>query len=338
MLWIETKYACLIASRVRNYERKSSTLWNFSCPICNDSSTDKRKARGYIYETKGHLRFHCHNCSSSMPFTSFIREIDESLYLDMKREMFSEQNEKKDELKEFTNKLKKPDYVKGTNFKELKKISQLSPNHVAKKFIDKRQIPTTWHHQLFFCEKFKEWTNTLLPGKFDPIKYEEPRIIIPFLSKNKSLIGYQGRDLSNDPKAIRYITIMLNEDQPRIFGLDKVDTNRRYYALEGPFDAMFLENAVASCGSDIVSELEKAKLSKDNGVIVYDNEPRNRDTIKKINKAIRKGWRVVIWPDSISEKDVNDMFLAGLPVKEIIAANTFKGLEAELKMATWKKV
>lgn len=340
MIWIESKYANLLNSRVRNFKRKSATLWNFSCPLCGDSETNSKKARGYIYETSGKLRYHCHKCSVDMKFDKFIREIDESLFVDMKKEQlldFKENN--KPEVVEFAEKMKKPEFVKRTTFSELKKVSQLSPSHYCKRYIDNRKIPTTFHHQLFFADKFKEWTNTMLPGKFDPIKYEEARLVIPFLDSNKHLFGYQGRSLDSDnANKVKYITIMLDEDHPRIYGLDRVDYNRRYYCLEGPFDCMFVDNSIASCGADIVSEVERLKSNKDNAIIVYDNEPRNKDTVKKINKAIRKGFKVVIWPDSVTEKDINEMVLAGLNTDELIKQNIYTGLQAELRMAQWRKV
>lgn len=340
MIWIEAKYACLLSSRVRNYARKSSNLWNFSCPFCGDSEKNKRKARGYLYETKGKLRFHCHNCSADMPFDKFIREIDESLYLELKKEQLMDYKEaNKPEVVKFAEKMKKPAYVKETALNELQKISSLKPNHPAKMYIESRKIPTVHHHMIFWAPRFKEWTNTMYPGKFEPIKYEESRIVFPFLDRSKNLIGYQGRLLTDTDKSVKYLTIMLDDDAPRIYGMDRVDFNRKYYAVEGPIDSLFLNNSIASCGADIVAELERLKCNKENGVVIYDNEPRNRDTIKKIGKAIRKGWKVVIWPWSPDKKeDINDMFLDGRIIEEIIQQNIYSGLEAELRLTKWKRL
>jgi hypothetical protein len=177
----------------------------------------------------------------------------------------------------------------------------------------------------------------MLPNKFNPVWDDEPRLVIPFLDKNKKLIGYQGRALKSSDKSIRYITIMLDPDKASVWGLDRVDFNRRYYAVEGPFDAMFIDNCMASCGADIVAELEKLRAPKERGVVIYDNEPRSIHTVAKINRAIVKGWKVVIWPDHISEKDINDMVMTGLPVQQIIAQNIYSGMEAELRLADWKR-
>ena len=68
-----------------------------------------------------------------------------------------------------------------------------------------------------------------------------------------------------------------------------------------------------------------------------DNEPRNEAICKILHNNIKEGHRVVIWPDSITEKDINDMVIANLDVEEIINYNTFQNLEAELKFRSWRK-
>ena len=57
-----------------------------------------------------------------------------------------------------------------------------------------------------------------------------------------------------------------------------------------------------------------------------------------VGKTIDKGYSVVIWPIGIAEKDINDMFLAGHDVQDLVQLNTYSGLEAKLKFNLWKKV
>ena len=110
------------------------------------------------------------------------------------------------------------------------------------------------------------------------------------------------------PKAkLRYITIMLDEEQPKIFGLDKVKDNKPVYIVEGPFDSTFLENSVAMAGSDA----DVRTFGWSNYIWIFDNEPRNREIVARISKVIDRGDQVVIWPKNIQQKDINDMFLAG---------------------------
>ena len=104
--------------------------------------------------------------------------------------------------------------------------------------------------------------------------------------------------------------------------------------VEGPFDSTFISNSVALCGSDG----DLGYLKRSSIVFVYDNEPRNREIVNRIGKCISRGESVVIWPDGIIEKDINDMVLAGHNVQDVVDSNVYSGLEATLKFNDWKKV
>jgi hypothetical protein len=101
---------------------------------------------------------------------------------------------------------------------------------------------------------------------------------------------------------------------------------------------MFIPNSIATAGGDLVSSI--SSFPKDKLVIVYDNEPRSKETIKKLDKAILNGYNVCIWPDNLEHKDINDMFLAGLSsdfIKHIIDTNTYRDLAAKLALTKWSK-
>ena len=127
---------------------------------------------------------------------------------------------------------------------------------------------------------------------------------------------------------------MLIDDAPKIYGLDKVQKNKSVYITEGPFDSTFISNSIALCGAD--GDIDKWGVS--NPVWIYDNEPRNREILSRISRVIEMGQKVIIWPSTIKEKDVNDMILSGLDVQSVIESNTYSGLEAKLKFTTWKKI
>lgn len=355
MSWIEQKYIGIVGSRFRNFRRKSANLWNFSCPICGDSETIKSRARGYIYARKGKLIYHCHNCDITMSFHKFLKSQDPNLYNEYVKESLVEQGlHKPSEVQLFAEKMKPPVFIKAnTHLAKIKKISSLSADHPAKKYVVSRNIPTNLHAKLFYCSKFKAWVNTIIPDKFEDISIDEPRLIIPFLNKEDQLIGFQGRSFKSSD-ALRYITIMVDESQPRLYGLDSVDLSQRVYVLEGPIDSMFIPNAIASAGGNIIRELDQLGLDKNSVTVVYDNEPRNIDTIHKIEKAIDAGYDVCIWPDSVTEKDINDMINvkckpgdyvpterihnASKKIVSVIDSNTHRGLEAKLVLQLWKKV
>jgi hypothetical protein len=185
-------------------------------------------------------------------------------------------------------------------------------------------------HNYYYAKNFKSWTNSL-KEVFDDTTKDEPRIIIPLFYQN-TLVGFQGRSLG--PSKIKYITVMLNDDAPKIYGLDEIEKSKTVYITEGPFDSTFIHNSIALCGADG----DVVNWGIRDCVWIYDNEPRNREILSRISRVIEDGQKVVIWPSTIKEKDVNDMILSGLDVQSVIELNTYSGLEAKLKFTTWKKI
>lgn len=338
--WIIQKYIGLLSTRLDKFQKKSSTLYNFRCPVCGDSETNKNRARGYIYQTKGKWAYHCHNCGASMSAVNLIKTVDLNLFNEMQLESIKE-NKTPEELKreEFFEKMKKPKFLKSGPLKGLKKVSQLSPDDSIKKYIIKRKIPNKYHAKLFACPNFMEFTNRFIPNKFnkDALKYDERRLLIPFFNENKDLHAYQGRSFRTGDRGVKYITIVLDETVPKIYGLDTVDKKETTYVLEGPIDSMFVENSIAVAGGQMVSALKG--FNKDNLVLIYDNEPRSKETASKIEKAIYNGYKVCIWPKNLEHKDVNDMVMAGMTpefIKHTIDHNTFSDLQAKLALANWR--
>lgn len=341
--WLERKYIMLVSSRLRNFKAKSRNVFNFSCFFCGDSDENKRRARGYLFVKKGIYRYFCHKCNKSDGFTYILKELDQQLWREMLKELLVNKNKTrpKSDVEAFAMKMKKPAFVKGSVLNELEKISGLSLKHPAKKYIDGRKIPSKEHFKLFFCEKFKTFVNTLLPGKFENVdpKNDDARIIIPFLDENKNLVGFQGRSLDPDAE-IRYISIMLQEDAAKVYGLDTVDKTKTVYLTEGPFDAMFLPNSIAAAGGNLTATIGLTKIPRRGIVVVYDNEPRSKHIMQQCKVAIEQGFKVVLWPEGLEYKDINQMILAGYTEKEvldIIKANTFAGMEALLVLNQRKK-
>ena len=177
----------------------------------------------------------------------------------------------------------------------------------------------------------KKWTNSQ-KQTFDNVKYDNSRIIIPLYDEQKNLLGFQGRALDKSPN--KYITIMLTDNAPKIYGLDTIDTKLPVYVVEGPFDSTFVNNSVALCGSDG----DLGYLEGSDTILVYDNEPRNREIVGRIERCIERNQKVVIWPTNIVEKDINDMILAGHDVMSMLKLNTHSGLQAKIKFNNWKKI
>jgi transcription elongation factor Elf1 len=330
MDFIDVKYINLISSRLPKFKRIKPKLYNFRCPICGDSQKNKNKARGFLYQVKNNTNFKCHNCGISISFANFLKDLDPQTYKQYTFEKFKEGNTGKN----FVTETPEDMFGKIRNTKPTfkKKIEIDLPSafdvSVSKHYLESRAI---LRGKFYYAENFQEFVNTLKPGSFHNTKYGEQRIVIP-LVRNEKLIGLQGRALSTNP--IKYLTIMLDEDEPKIYGMDTIDKSLPVYVTEGPFDSTFIHNSIAMCGADA----DVASWGVNNPVWIYDNEPRNEQIIRRIEQTIDQGGTVVIWPSNIREKDINDMVLNGHRVQEIVDKNTYKGLEAKLKFTTWKKV
>lgn len=333
MSFIDEKYILLVSSRLEKFSKKKPGLFNFRCNYCGDSGKNKSKARGYLYQIKNDYNYKCHNCGVSRSFTNFLKDIDSILYDQYILERYKNGlSGKKTNTEEPKFDIKKPVFVKKNL--DLPKIKELDDEHPAKKYLMNRKIPEKYFSNLYFCEKFKEWTNKQ-KNVFKSIQYDESRIIIP-LVKDGEIFGYQGRSLSKSSK-VKYITIILDDNKPKLYGWDDVDWNKSVYIVEGPFDSMFLENSIAMVGADMDYMFFKNKPEVE-FVFVYDNEKRNKEMINRVEKTIDMKFPIVIWPKDLKYKDINDMILAGVNVKKIIKENTFMGLEAKAKLIGWKRV
>lgn len=323
MDFVDSKYIGLVSSRLQKFKRVKSDLYNFRCPICGDSQKNKNKARGYIYAVKNNTNFKCHNCGASLSFNNFLKEIDLSLHKQYTLEKFKQGHTGKN----FVVEEPKFEFNKPV-FKQKLDLPKASEVKIAKEYLEKRKIDP---QKFYFANKFKEWVNTQ-KQTFSKIDYEESRIVIPLYDFDENLIGFQGRSLNS--KSVKYITVMLSEDSPKIYGLNTVKKDETIYVTEGPFDSTFITNSIAMCGAD--ANLNNFGFSR--LVWVYDNEPRNVEIIARISNTIDRGEKVVIWPKNIQEKDINDMILAGHDVMSMLKSNTYSGLEAKIKFNTWKKI
>ena len=326
-MYTEIKYLNLLSPRLDRFKHKKDYLWNFRCPICGDSQRNKTKARGFVFRIKGDLVYKCHNCQAAMPFSKLLEMMDIELYKEYRLEKFKEQNRSTPRKSVVERVVSKKPVFNVDIFTTLTPIEKLNNSHPAREYLLNRRLPVD---QLYWTDKFQEWVNSVKPGTFETTQ-DEGRIIIPFRDKEGQPFGFQGRSL--EKTGLRYITILVNEDAPKIFGLNTIHHDQPVYITEGPLDSLLLENAVAMAGADV----DIGSFGWSDHIWVYDNEPRNRQITDRILKSIDSGDKVVIWPHTLKEKDINDMVLAGHQVNEIVKQNTFSGLTAKLKFNTWRK-
>ena len=320
MYLIDSKYIGLVSSRLGNFKRVKSDLYNFRCPICGDSKKNKTKTRGYLYTIKADVNFRCHNCGASMTFSNFLKEIDPVVHKQYVFERFKQGSTGRGTVVE------EPVFkFEAPTFKSSIDLPLASTVDVSRIYLEKRKLDPT---KFYYAERFVEYVNS---HKQSLDVKEHPRIIIP-LYYEKNLVGVQGRALNSN--SVKYITTIFYDEAPKIYGLDNIRRDAPVFVTEGPFDSTFILNSIAMCGAD--SDVRKWGVSTP--VWVYDNEPRSKEITERISSAITRGDSVVIWPTGIEEKDINDMILAGHDVQSIVESNTYSGLEANLQFTTWKRI
>ena len=274
----------------------------------------------------------CHNCGASTSFYNFLKQVDENLLKEYSLELYKASANTNSPEPTFSELKVKPTFKKTL---DLPKISELPEEHFARQYVKNRMIPETMYSNLYYAEDYKDLVDSFGVEK-DLIKGDK-RLVIPFHDKEGNITGFQGRALGESK--IRYITIKLSDEGPRIFGIDRINEDEKIYVFEGPIDSMFIKNSVAVASSSLESAAEF--LDKSKMVLVYDNEPRNKEIVKLMEKSIDNHFNVVIWPPMITDKDVNDMLMTGFDIEElhdIMEKNTYVNLRAKMEFVNWKKV
>ena len=331
MFWVDKKYLRLVSSRFRNSKWKNEELLNHSCPYCGDSEKNPHKARGYHFKMKETFIYKCHNCGESKPFAKFLKEQDNSLWKQYAVEKFY----KKDPT--FTE-VKVPKSTKIFKDDPLKKVGCVPAIDAqqARDYLNHRQIPKHRWDELYYIENSQSLSSLDYKYK-DRVFGNDPRLILPFYSRQGKLIGVSGRALNSNK--LRYLTLKFDDQESLIYGLRTVDYNKKVYVTEGPIDSLFLPNAIAVGGSDF-SKL-KSIVPTEQAVVVFDNEPRNGELVKKMGQVIEDGFTICLWPKTTGQKDINDMILNGLSAKiveDTINKNKFSGLSAKMALSDWSKV
>ena len=331
MSYIDTKYLNIISPYLQQFKKKGDNLWNFRCPYCGDSQKSRTKARGFVFRKKNDLFFKCHNCGVGASLGNLIKTVDSKTYKDYIFERYKKGVETRSSPQpEF--KFNAPVFRKKGILEGLQSIKDLPDDHPARQIVEKRKLPVESFSDLYLCESFYKFTNTIIKGKFPSLGGDHPRLIIPFRGEDGEVFAYQGRAFGDEQP--KYITIKIDADRDKIFGLDKVDKSKPILVVEGPLDSLFLDNCIAVAGADFSN-------IKGDLTVIYDNEPRNKEINKQIEKTIDQGKSVCLWPDHMKEKDINDMIIAGYSkkeVQEIITNNTFSGASAKLRFAEWRRI
>jgi len=328
--YIDLKYINEISARLSQFKKKGDYLYNFRCPHCGDSKKSKTKARAYFYRVKNDMFFKCHNCNLGQSLTNFLKFLDSKVYEQYLLERYKGSAPSTPQPK-FTN--FKPEFKEVDILDGLQPVSELNDGHPVLQYVIDRKIPSKYFSKLFLCNKFMSFVNKVKPGTFPHQKGEHPRLIIPFYDINNKVFAFQGRAFGKEQP--KYLTIKLQENKQKIFGLERVNLHKRLYIVEGPLDSLFLDNCLAAGGAD----LQLPATNKD-VVFIFDNEPRNKQIISRMYDMIDKNYKIVIWPQGTKEKDINEMIINGKTksqIDNIITDNTYSGLSALTQLNSFKR-
>lgn len=338
--FIDLKYLNQIGYRLPLFTKKKPDLWNCRCIICGDSTTNKKKARGYFYRKKNDLMYKCHNCAASQHFGTFLESFDPTMYQQYVFERYAKgengpkaHKNPEEFLMDFTPKFKqKPEEIFDPLTEVAQRLDTLPDENEAVKYCLARDIPVDRFKDLYYISSVKDIVK--IAPQYDSIKTEEPRLLIPFYNERGALTGVTMRALRGE--ALRYIMVKLVEDEPLLFGMNRLDLKQDIYVVEGSIDSLFLENAIA-CNGTSFGKLETLNLPKEKVTVIFDNQPRNQEVCRLVEKYIKMNYRVCIWPAGIQEKDINDMVKGGRKITQLIRENTFQGMLAQLKFVEWRK-
>ena len=336
MSYIDIKFLNLLSTRLPKFKRKSDKLFNFRCPHCGDSKKSSNKARGFVYEKKNEMFFKCHNCGMGQSLGNLIKFLDPIMHKEYIFERFKDGKVSEDKTEfDFTpSKELKTKSAYERHLDSLSRFDNLVMTHPAKQILYKRLIPKEHWDKFFFCPNFYEWTNGIIPNKFTSLEFDHPRIVIPFYDRSGKFFAFQGRAFGKEQP--KYITIKFDETKQKIYGLDRIDLNKPVMITEGPIDSLFLDNALALAGADAVVNIQHEQCT-----MIFDNEPRNEQIVNRMKNAVDKKFNLVVWPESLKYKDINDMIIAGktlAQIESIIYRSTYCGLEAHQHINNWKKV
>ena len=328
----DTTYLMQLSPRLARFKKVRDFLWNFRCPHCGDSQKNKTKARGYVYRKKTDLFYKCHNCSVGQSVGNLIKDIDPTLHKRyvMERYKAGETGQRKTKTPEF--KFEAPKFKPKKTIIHLPSIGSLPREHYARVYYENRKIPNQFMDKVFFAEDFKKWAQSVCQVDYSSLARSEPRLVIPFFDEQNKLIGAQGRALQESK--VKYVTVKVHETSHKIFGLERWNSEEHTYLVEGPIDSLFLPNSLAMAGADT---RDMDQLNKQKTTIIFDNEPRNSQIVRRMYSALNGGWRVAIM--RIQAKDINDMVLGGMSsdkILETINRNTYSGQRGKWELQQWK--
>ena len=295
--------------------------------------------RGYIYRKVNSLFYTCHNCGCGMSLGNLLKTIDTSVHKEYLLERYKSGEDTPIKTTIYNIPSPKFGVIKKKLWDNAESCDKLPNDHICTQYLINRNIPKDKWNRLLYTEHYKDFCDEVNKNHGKTIDNDK-RLVIPYYSEYGELVAVSGRAFETSSEKLRYVTVRTTDsDDMLIYGVDAVDITKRLYIVEGPLDSLFINNCVAA-GSTSLLQASK-KLNAPDVVLVFDNEPRNKEVVNIIKKAIDAGENVVIWDDFIEGKDINEMVNKGKSasdIKNIIDQSVYSGLEAQLKFNLWKRM
>lgn len=299
--------------------------------------------RGFVYKKGNDLFYKCHNCGAGLSLGNLIKQLDSSLYKEYVLERYKTGEDGVANRSNTAISVPTPRFGKVSDvlsFENLERCDRLPAGHFCLTYLESRKIPKEFYSKLYFTANYKKFCDEMNPNHGKEKLSSDERLVIPYFDEYNGLMAVSGRALRTADNKLRYIVVRANDSEEKLyFGRERLNTNETVYIVEGQLDSLFLKNCIASCDSSLTLTAEK--ISAPNKILIFDNEPRNKEIVNLMQDAIKMNYNIVIWPDNVDGKDINEMVQNGLSPSEIhniISSNTFKGLEAQAKFVFWKKV
>ena len=350
-IYIDKKFLNQISPLLGKFKWKKDNLANCRCPICGDSKKNPNKCRGFFFQKGSDYFYKCHNCGASHSLYKFLEIVAPAVCKEYQMERYrsgqnGHSNYKKVEEKELFTRFKKPEFKKPEQLiGDLVAVKDLPDNHFCRQFVEFRHIPKKFWSILYFTEDFGKFCREFDPTVTAPTG-AEPRLIIPIFNKKGDMVGAQGRSLNfkdeyNARTTAKYITVKADKSIEKLwYGMWRADPKKTVYVVEGPIDSLFIPNTIAMVGAGAMDNIHE-RFKDSDMVFALDNEPRNPQIIRYMEKLIEMGRTVCFWPDSMKQyKDINDMVADMSPskIKKIIDKNSYSGLEAQLALKSFRRI
>jgi hypothetical protein len=321
---------------------------NFACPYCGDSEKDPTKKRGNLYLTTQSYKCFNDGCLTWVSLSKFISTF--ALKYSLELPSIDERKETRKPLRQETKRGFLIEFLMNPKVKS----SLIDFSSLQSRFF---LIPCKDAPEDSPIYQYLKTRNIFSLPSFEQTCYYDSRMdkiyIFNLDLRSGKVLGVSLRriDGGTGPKYnIRNYSEFKKTGLIR--GVDddiisKVDTINNYFNIlnvnfsypvivtEGQIDAMFLRNSIATTGVTKSKALLGTLLSKNNALILFDNDKAGRSESMKL---IKVGYKVFMWanliddlktkyPKSIKDilniKDVNDLYNFYVKVNDNISFDQF---------------